>query len=80
MRYSKYGGDRMRKQDFEHMLETVAKSAGISNDQVRQEMQKAMEDAMNNPDPNIQMRWKFIPRKGEQPTLEEFVECLLRFL
>ena len=70
----------MKQQDFERMLETVAKKEGISNEQVRREMQEAMDEAMNNPDPMVQMRWKFIPRKGAQPTLEEFVEYLLRFV
>jgi hypothetical protein len=70
----------MKQQDFERMLETVAKKEGISNEQVRREMQEAMDEAMNNPDPMVQMRWKFIPCKGAQPTLEEFVEYLLRFV
>lgn len=67
----------MQKQDFEWMLAQVAEKAGISKEQVRREMQEAMDDAMRSPDPMVQMRWKFIPRKGKQPTLEEFVEYLL---
>lgn len=70
----------MQKQDFDRMLAQVAKKAGISKEQVRREMQEAMDEAMNNPDPMIQMRWKFIPRKGEKPTLEEFVEFLVQFV
>ena len=70
----------MQKQDFERMLETVAENAGISKEQMRREMQEAMDEAMNTPDPMVQMRWTFVPRKGERPTLEEFVEYLLRFV
>ncbi len=70
----------MRQQYFERMLEAVAKKEGLSKEQVRREMQEAMDEAMNSPDPMVQMRWRFIPRKGERPTLEEFVEYLLQFM
>ena len=80
MCYIEAGGELVHKHDFEYMLEMVANNAGISKEQVRKEMQEAMEEAMHSPDPMVQMRWQFIPRKGEQPTLEEFVEFLLRFV
>jgi len=67
----------MMKEEFEAVLESIGKQNGIPKEQVRAEMQLAMEEGMKNPDPMVQEQWRKIPRKGSQPTLEEFVEYLL---
>lgn len=36
-------------------------------------MIQAMEAGMNNPDPEIQAKWKTIPCRGEKPTPEELI-------
>lgn len=80
MLYWNRGGDTVSEVNFEKVLEIIGQQHGISKEQVRAEMELAMEEGMSNPDPMVQMRWKFIPRKGDKPTLEEFAEYLLRFV
>ena len=70
----------MLKEEFESVLEIIGKQNGIPKEQVREQMQLAMEEGMQNPDPLVQEQWRKIPRKGTQPTLEEFVEYLLSCL
>ena len=70
----------MTQEEFEWMLEMVAKQQGCSREQIRAEMQSAMEEGMRNPDPAVQKRWQQIPRKGEQLTLEEFCDYLLSYV
>lgn len=54
-------------------LSHVAEQNGISLETVIQEIDKAIEEAMADPDPMVQERWKHIPRSGEKPTALEFV-------
>ena len=64
----------MKQNQFETILEQIAKKQNTSKAQIRKEMQKAMDLAMASKDPIIQARWARIPRSGEKVTLEEFVE------
>ena len=66
----------MRKLKFELMLAEIARRNGTTKEQVRREMQIAMESGMNSADPLVQQRWKRIPKQGEKLTLEEFVDYL----
>ena len=70
------GGDTMRKLKFELMLAEIARRNGTTKEQVRREMQIAMESGMNSADPLVQHRWKRIPKQGEKLTLEEFEDYL----
>ena len=40
-------------------------------------MQQVMNEALENPDPAVQAMWRSIPRKGAEPTLEEFMDYLI---
>lgn len=51
----------------------TARKEGISVDEVRCEIQKAIDDAMQSDDPAVQAYWKKIKYKGEKPTPEEVV-------
>ena len=66
----------MKPSNFEAILERIAKTEHTTKEHIRQEMQKAMDLAMASPDPLIQARWARIPKSGEKPTLEEFVEYI----
>lgn len=46
---------------------------GITVAEVRKQMELAMLEGLNNPDPAIQARWKMIPCKGDIPTPEELI-------
>ena len=66
----------MKQAKFQAILEHIAKAEHITPEQVRHEMQKAMDTAMASTDPAIQAKWARIPKSGEKLTLEEFVEYL----
>jgi len=51
----------------------IAQESGVSVDVIIKEMEDAITEAMENPDPIIQERWKKIPRRGKKPTALEFV-------
>lgn len=54
-------------------LKKLAKQKGISEKEVRREIEIAIKEAMKSPEPQAQAFWKSIPHKGEQPTPEEVI-------
>ena len=67
---------KLRKQNWERVIEEIAATHHISPSEVRQQMLSSIEDARNNPDPAIRAAWNMIPRKGTEVTLEEFPDYL----
>ena len=63
----------MDKSKVIRAFEKIARKEGISVDEVRCEIQKAIDDAMQSDDPAVQAYWKKIKYKGEKPTPEEVV-------
>ena len=59
-------------------FEKIAKSEGISVNEVKQEKQKAIDEAIQSDDPAIQAYWKKMKYKGEKPTPEEVVLYIAR--
>ena len=57
-------------------IKQLAKSHGVSEAEVRAEMEEAMRAGMANPDPAVQARWASIQWRGETPTVEEFIACI----
>ena len=55
------------------VIAEVARREGESVEYIRLEMKKAMQAAMNNPDPRIRELWRQIPCKGDAPEPEEFI-------
>lgn len=70
----------MLQTEFELILSLIALKNNTTVEEVRHEMQIAMEAGFSNPDPNIQKKWAAIPRKGAMPTLEEFVSYIAEHL
>lgn len=66
----------MSESKIERVIRVIAERNHTTPEQVRREMQEAMEEGMNNPDPKVQAAWKKIPHKGEAVTLEEFLEYI----
>lgn len=54
-------------------ISAIAEKNGVSEKEVRDEMQKAMQEGINNPDPEIRAEWDSIPRSGDELTVEEFI-------
>ena len=54
-------------------LKKLAKQKGISEREVRREIEIAISEAIKSPKPQAQAFWNSIPHKGEQPTPEEVI-------
>ena len=67
----------MQKTVFEQILDQIAHSSQVSPEEIRKKMQQAMASALKNPDPSVKAMWAAVPRKGQQPTLEEFMDYLI---
>ena len=67
----------MEKHGFEQILQQIAAINSTSLAEVRRQMESAMASALQNPDPTVQQMWNSIPRKGNTPTLDEFMEYLI---
>lgn len=64
----------MTKEKMQLILELIAAANHTTPDQVRKEMQAAMEEGQRTSNPLAQAKWASIPRKGKELTLEEFIE------
>ena len=64
----------MSKRRMRRMLEQIARDNHITPQEVRKQMQVALDEAQSCPDPVVQAKWRSIPHKGEKVTLEEFLE------
>ena len=58
----------------------VAQENGISVEEVCAEIQKAIDEVMKNTSPQAVKFWEKIPRKGEKPTPEEFIDYMREYL
>ena len=58
----------------------VAQENGISVEEVCAEIQKTIDAGMKNTSPQAVKFWEKIPRKGEKPTPEEFIDYMREYL
>ncbi|MDD4474960.1 MAG: hypothetical protein PHV95_04090 [Eubacteriales bacterium] len=58
----------MNKKEVQNALKKIAQKNRVSYNDVVEEIQKAIDIGMNNPDPHIGAYWKSIPHTGERPT------------
>lgn len=68
----------MQEKEFDRILEQIGRGTRLSAAQVRQQMQQALNQSLSDPDPAVQKMWKAVPCQGAVPTLEEFMEYLIR--
>ena len=54
-------------------LAAIAKENGVTTDEVRREICKAIEEGLKSTDPNAIRFWESIPRKGDKPVPEEVI-------
>ena len=66
----------MKKSDGLTVLEQVALKHGVSVEEVRREINLAIEDALLDPTFEVKEYWAKIPKKGEKPTPEEMIEYI----
>lgn len=65
-----------KEQQIKKNLEIIAEREGISAEEVRNEIGKAISYALKSNDPAVQNFWKEIPCDGESPTVEEMIAYL----
>jgi hypothetical protein len=57
----------------EKAIRRIARMQRISEAEVRREMEIAMLEGYNNPDPAVQAEWAKAPFAGRIPSVEEFI-------
>lgn len=57
-------------------ISKVAAENGVTVKEVREEIQKAIDEGMKSTDPQAIELWKNCPKKGEKPTPEELIEYI----
>lgn len=60
------------------VFQQIAVKEGVPVEQVRKEIETAIEIGLSNPDPEVQKIWSSIPCKSNKPTPEELVRYLSR--
>jgi len=63
----------MNKKKINRSLKKIAKREGVSVEEVRREIELAINLAQKNPDPKIQKFWNSLPGEGVKPTQEEII-------
>lgn len=58
---------------FDKIIKKIAKQHHTTPEQVRREMEAAMEEAKRSHDPAVLAHWNAIPHKGEDVTPEELI-------
>lgn len=64
--------------NMRNILMQVAAENNTTVAEVRREISIAIEAGMNNPDPEIQKKWKAMSRTGGTPTPEEAIIALTK--
>lgn len=54
-------------------ISQIAKDRGISEAEVRREMELAIAEGMKSTDPDVIAKWKTIPHKSDAPTPDELI-------
>ena len=70
----------MKNHQASKAIAQVAKSHHVSEDTVREEMKKAISEAMRSPDPAVQALWKQIPCAGKTPEPEDVIDWIVKQL
>lgn len=68
----------MTKSELSCILFRIAKDNHTTVQNVRKEIEFAMEVGQSNTDPTVQAKWAAIPRKGPKLTLEEFIDYMVK--
>lgn len=61
-------------------ISKVAAENGMTVKEVREEMQKAIDEGMNSTDPQAMELWKNCPKKGDKPTPEELIDYIAKIV
>ena len=62
------------------IYEKIAKKYNTTPEEVRREMQIAIDAGFDNPDPDVQAEWKKVNLKGDRSTPEEVINYAVKQL
>lgn len=65
----------MEKQ--ETLIERLARKQGITVEEMREQIAMRIKEGLNASDPKRRAQWEKIPRAGDIPTPEEYLEYIL---
>lgn len=65
-----------KKRKIEKSLEIIAQKEGITINEVREEIARAVSYALKSNDKDIQHFWQNIPCVGSAPTVDEIIDFL----
>jgi len=63
----------MTSKKVEAALRQIAENNDLSIADVRREIELAIKEVRENPDPNVQAFWEGVPHRGDKPTIEEVI-------
>jgi len=66
--------------NFKTILKAVAQKNNTTTENVLREMEVAIAIGMNDPDPEVQAKWRQIPCKGNRPTPEDVIMYYAKLL
>ena len=66
----------MKKEETDRILQKIARNNHTTVQEVRREMELAMQAGQSSTNPAVQALCRSIPRKGSQLTLEELIAYL----
>lgn len=64
------------KKKIEKNLKIIAKREGITPEEVKSEIGRAVSYALKSSDPKVQHFWNSFPCEGDRPTVEEVIVVL----
>ena len=64
------------KRTYNKAIKAIARKEGVSPEEVYTEIQKAIKEGFNNPNPEVQKYWAKIAPDGEIPTPEKVIAVL----
>ena len=70
----------MDQQEMQHILVRIAKKNNTTPENVYHEIQTAIRSAQSNANPSIRKKWESIPKSGDTPTVEEFIDYMVSAL
>lgn len=68
----------MRESKGTRIIAMLAKERGISEEEVRREIQIALDIGMSSSDPEVRAYWQDILQKGVSPTPEGVIEYIVK--
>jgi hypothetical protein len=77
----KYHDIIKKTEDFmktEKIIQNLALKHGVSTQEIRKEIQLALDEGMNSSDPAVKAYWDKIPKKHGKPDINEVIKFIAR--